>query len=43
MKDIENLINPYNNTHQMATSDVRFRHKKFPFRNEKSLLYPLTF
>ena len=27
----------------MATSDVCFRHKKFQFVDEKSLLYPLIF
>ena len=34
---------PYNNARQMATSDVRFRHKKFPFRDEKSWGVPLDF
>ena len=36
-------ITRYNNTRQMPTSDVRFRHKKFPFRNEKSWGVPLDF
>ena len=42
-KFLKFFVKRYNDARQMATSDVRFRHKKFPFRNEKSCGVPLDF